>query len=93
MNETILVRRAKQGDAQAFEELLTLYEKKVYSLAYHYVGNEHDAMDISQEAFLRVYRFCPNSTRRAVFQPGFTGSHPTFAKTTSAKETRGTKCR
>lgn len=67
MNETILVRRAKQGDAQAFEELLTLYEKKVYSLAYHYVGNEHDAMDISQEAFLRVYRFLPQFNEESRF--------------------------
>lgn len=67
MNETILVRRAKQGDAQAFEELLSLYEQKVYSLAYHYVGNEHDAMDISQEAFLRVYRFLPQFNEESRF--------------------------
>ena len=59
MTEEVAVRRAKQGDAQAFEVLVTLYEQKVYSLAYHYVGNEQDALDISQEVFLRVYRFLP----------------------------------
>ena len=59
MNETIAVQRAKRGDGEAFEALVTQYEQKVYSLAYHYAGNEHDAMDISQEVFLRVYRFLP----------------------------------
>ncbi len=66
-SETIVVRRAKQGDQEAFETLLTRYEKRVYSLAYHYAGNEQDAMDISQEAFLRVYRFLPQFNEESQF--------------------------
>ena len=66
-SETIVVRRAKQGDQGAFETLLTRYEKRVYSLAYHYAGNEQDAMDISQEVFLRVYRFLPQFNEESQF--------------------------
>lgn len=66
-SESIVVRRAKQGDQDAFETLVTRYEKRVYSLAYHYVGNEQDAMDISQEAFLRVYRFLPQFNEQSQF--------------------------
>lgn len=66
-SETIVVRRAKQGDQEAFETLLTRYEKRVYSLAYHYAGNEQDAMDISQEAFLQVYRFLPQFNEESQF--------------------------
>lgn len=66
-SESIVVRRAKKGDQDAFEQLVTRYEKKVYSLAYHYAGNEQDAMDISQEAFLRVYRFLPQFNEDSQF--------------------------
>lgn len=66
-SESIVVRRAKQGDQDAFETLVTRYEKRVYSLAYHYAGNEQDAMDISQEAFLRVYRFLPQFNEDSQF--------------------------
>lgn len=66
-SESIVVHRAKKGDQDAFETLVTRYEKKVYSLAYHYAGNEQDAMDISQEAFLRVYRFLPQFNEDSQF--------------------------
>ncbi|MBQ2650880.1 MAG: sigma-70 family RNA polymerase sigma factor [Clostridia bacterium] len=57
MNERALVERAREGDAAAFEKLVTLYERKVYATAFRYTGNEHDAMDVSQEVFIRVFRF------------------------------------
>lgn len=41
---------------QAFEALVTAYEHRVYALALRSSGNEHDAHDIAQEVFLRVYR-------------------------------------
>lgn len=67
MNETDIVRRAKQGDSHAFEQLVTQYEKQIYNLAYHYTGNEHDAMDASQEIFLKVYRFLPQFNEESLF--------------------------
>lgn len=57
MNDKEIVRRAKSGDERAFEQLVLEYENKVYNLAYRYTNNEFDARDISQEVFLRVYRF------------------------------------
>ena len=46
----------KSGDIREFEKLVLLCEKRVYNLALRYANNESDAMDISQEVFLRVYR-------------------------------------
>ena len=57
MNERLLVERAREGDSAAFEKLVLLYERKVYATAFRYTGNEHDAMDVSQEVFIRVFRF------------------------------------
>ncbi len=39
-----------------FEEIVRRYSRHVYNLAYRMAGNEADAMDLTQEAFLRVYR-------------------------------------
>jgi RNA polymerase sigma-70 factor (ECF subfamily) len=40
----------------AFDNLVRLFEKKVYNLAYRMSGNHEDASDLSQEAFLRVFQ-------------------------------------
>ncbi len=54
--EEELVKRTLQGDTKAFEELVQQYESKIYALAYRYMGNEDDAYDMSQEAFIKAYR-------------------------------------
>lgn len=51
-----LVKWFKIGDADAFEKLVTRYEKRVYNLAYRFTGNHADALDLAQEVFIRVYR-------------------------------------
>lgn len=56
IDENILVERARQGDLDAFEQLVARYESKVYTIAYRYTGNYADASDLAQEAFIRVYR-------------------------------------
>ncbi len=56
MDETELIRRCQRDDLNAFDELVRLYEKKVYNLAYRMSGNHEDASDLSQEAFLRVFQ-------------------------------------
>ena len=56
MSEEQLIRRAQQGDNGAFEELLLLHQKKVYNLCLRMSANPDDALDLSQEAFLRVWR-------------------------------------
>ena len=56
MQEEALIRRAAEGDERAFEELLLAHQKHVYNLCYRMTGNPDDALDLSQEAFLRAWR-------------------------------------
>jgi RNA polymerase sigma-70 factor (ECF subfamily) len=52
-----LVRRARRGDEQAFRALMEKYQRKVFAIAYGMVRNPELAMDISQEAFIKVHRY------------------------------------
>ncbi len=54
--ETELIEAYQAGDASAFDELVDLYKQRAYSLAYRWAQNREDALDICQEAFLRMYR-------------------------------------
>ena len=55
-NEQTLIDRICSGDHSAFQELVERHKKKVYFLAYDVVGDHHDAEDISQEVFIKVFR-------------------------------------
>ena len=54
--EILTVRAAAGGDEAAFEKLVTVHQKHVYNLALKLTGNPEDAMDASQDAFLRAFR-------------------------------------
>ena len=54
--EETLIEQAKDGDQDAFAELVGRYEKRVYHFILKSLRNAEDAMDLSQETFLRVYR-------------------------------------
>ena len=56
MQDELLIRRAQRGDADAFEQLPLEHQKNVYNLCYRMAGNPDDAMDLSQETFLRAWR-------------------------------------
>ena len=56
MPEEQLIRRAQQGDNSAFEQLLLLHQKKVYNLCLRMSANPDDALDLSQEAFIKAWR-------------------------------------
>lgn len=56
MDETVLIQKSQQGDVDAFEQLLLQYEKKVYTIAYKYMGNHEDASDLAQEALIKAYQ-------------------------------------
>lgn len=54
--DAALVRRARDGDYGAFEELFEKYRTMAYRFAYQMVGRRDDAEDIVQEAFVRAYQ-------------------------------------
>ncbi len=56
IEQTILIQKFKNGEVNAFEEIVRKYQKQVYNIAYGYIGNYEDAYDISQEVFLKVYK-------------------------------------
>jgi RNA polymerase sigma-70 factor (ECF subfamily) len=55
-----LIREAQRGDRSAFDSLVRRYDQSVLRLALHVLGNEQDAQDVHQEAFLKAYRHIGN---------------------------------
>jgi len=51
-----LVERIKKGDREAFMTVTRHYQRKVFLLAYSYLRNKEDALDVVQETFLRLYQ-------------------------------------
>ncbi|MFN0083972.1 MAG: RNA polymerase sigma factor [Blastocatellia bacterium] len=51
-----LIMRARAGDSTAFDRIIVAHQRRVLSLAWRLLGNQDDARDAAQEAFLRVYR-------------------------------------
>lgn len=56
MDEEKLIRRATRGDAQAFNELMSGQERRMYAVALRMFGSKEDAEDCMQEAMLRIFR-------------------------------------
>ena len=54
--EYAVIQRVRNGDPDAYEELVLANQKQVYHLALKMLGNEQDALDVAQEAFLKAYR-------------------------------------
>lgn len=53
--EEDLIAKSRNGDIAAFEELISRYERKIYTVAYRFMGNHDDASDVAQEALIRAY--------------------------------------
>jgi RNA polymerase sigma-70 factor (ECF subfamily) len=62
-----LVKKAQSNDLHAFEDLVGLYQNKVYNLCCHLTGNHDDAQDLAQEAFIRAYKALGNFRNEADF--------------------------
>ena len=67
MQDDSLIRRAAAQDAAAFEQLMLLHQKPVYNICYRMAGNAEDALDLSQEVFLKAYRNIGNFDERSQF--------------------------
>ena len=51
-----LVQRCVEGDQQAWAEIVRLYSRRIYNLAYRFTSSHSAAEDLTQEVFIRVYR-------------------------------------
>lgn len=60
LEDQLLVERSKKGDRESFEQLVRLYENKVFTIAYRLMGNHADAADLAQDAFIKIYQALPN---------------------------------
>lgn len=67
LSDKALVKRAKNGEFNAFDELVTRYETKVYNLAYKMLGSEEDAKDILQETFILAFKGLDNFKEKSSF--------------------------
>jgi RNA polymerase sigma-70 factor (ECF subfamily) len=56
VTEADAIARAQQGDPQCFEALYAMHKRRVYSLCLRMTGNTAEAEDLTQEAFLQLYR-------------------------------------
>ncbi len=52
-----LVERAQAGDARAFAQIVSRYDKRVLGIAWRLLRNREDAMDAAQETFVRLYKY------------------------------------
>lgn len=55
-----LVRRLKQGDERAFQELVHTYQDRIFGMVFRMIGNRQEAEDIAQEVFISVHRGIAN---------------------------------
>lgn len=56
-DDLTLVKRVKTGDQRAFKLLVERYQRKIYAVALGMVKDKEEALDISQEAFVKVYKY------------------------------------
>lgn len=66
-----LVRKARDGDTEAFEELVEAYKNKGFALSYSILGDRYTAEDVLQEAFLRVWRSLRSLRNTSTFNTWF----------------------
>ena len=59
-DDQALVEATRRGDRQAFRLLMQRYQRKVYSIAYGFLRNQEDALDVVQESFIKVHRYLHN---------------------------------
>ncbi len=54
--ERDLVKRVRQGDLEAYDELVRLYQERIYATIYHMTSNHEDANDLAQETFIKAFQ-------------------------------------
>src|SRR5207302_3146913 len=55
-DESELVKRARDGDMSAYDDLVRRYQERIYATIYHMTSNHEDANDLAQEAFIKAFQ-------------------------------------
>lgn len=63
-----LIERCLRGDQQAWEQIVRLHWRKVFNVAYKFVGTHDAAEDLTQDVFLKIFKSLDTFDRRANFQ-------------------------
>lgn len=62
-----LVTRAREGDLPAYDELIQIFQERIYATTYNMTSNHEDAHDLTQEAFIKAYRSLPTFKGKSSF--------------------------
>ena len=81
--EAALIRRCTAGDQTACAELVAEHQRMVFTLALNLLRDRDEALDLSQEVFLRVFRTCRASAASRLSAPGSIASSSTRRATGS----------
>ncbi len=71
LSERELIELVKKGSREAYQEIVSRYMKKAYYIALSYVHNHQDALDISQESFIKAFRKIKSFNTQKPFFPWF----------------------
>lgn len=55
-DEKLLIEKALSGDPIAFEDLIAIHQKNIFSIAYRIAGNQNDAEDMAQEVLIKIFK-------------------------------------
>jgi len=56
VNESELILRTRQGDLEAYDDLVRRFQERIYATIYHMTANHEDANDLAQETFIKAYQ-------------------------------------
>jgi RNA polymerase sigma-70 factor (ECF subfamily) len=54
--ENTLIQKTIEGDQTAFRQLMNIYARRIYALAFDLAGDQYDAEDLTQEVFIKMYK-------------------------------------
>jgi RNA polymerase sigma factor (sigma-70 family) len=63
-----LIQRCLRGDERAWDEIVRMHRRRVFNLAYKFVGRHEEAEDLTQDIFLKIFKSLDSFDRRANFQ-------------------------
>ena len=87
-DDAILVRRCLHGDDTAIHQLVTRFQAEVYGLCVRLLSHRHDAEDVTQEVFLRVFRSLRGWDERRPLKPWIMGITINRCRTWLAQRSR-----